>query len=121
MRWRSEPSGSRPAPSAAYLVTALGFPRGTSARPARACIAFVGAGLCIVAAVFTVKRLRSADGRSRGIPGRDMPGGATQRVVAATAAVFGFCVLLPWIGYVVTTFLFVGSSTGGSVRCDGVA
>ena len=89
-------------------MAGLGFPRGTRAQPGAGFYpVFVGAGLCIVAAVFTVKAVLGRWTIPRDT-GADMPGGATQRVVATMAAVFGFCVLLPWIGYVVTTFLFVG-------------
>ena len=38
----------------------------------------------------------------------ETPSATSAPAVATMAAVFGFCVLLPWIGYVVTTFLFVG-------------
>jgi hypothetical protein len=92
--------------SAAYLVTALGFPRGTSAQPGAGFYpVLVGAGLCAVAAVFTAGAVR----RRWTVRRQALPAGAQGRVASTAAAVLGFCALLPWIGYLATTLLFVGA------------
>ncbi|MCI0546844.1 MAG: tripartite tricarboxylate transporter TctB family protein [Candidatus Rokubacteria bacterium] len=93
--------------SIAYLVTALGFPRGTSAQPGAGFYpVLVGAGLCIVAAVFTLQAARGRWAMAR--TPATAPAGGHERVAVTMAAVLGFCVLLPWIGYLAATFLFVG-------------
>jgi hypothetical protein len=95
------------AASGAYLLASLVFPMGTGARPGPGFFPIgIGVFLCAVAAVFVAVAFRRA---VRGSARSGRPGPASGRApVAVTAgALVGFCLLLPWTGYLVSSFLLV--------------
>ena len=90
------------AASGGYLLSALGLPAGSTARP--------GPGFfpVVVALVWTASAFRRAPARRAAEPASDhAPAEATGRVLATAAALIAFCLLLPWIGYPVASLLFV--------------
>jgi hypothetical protein len=98
------------AASGLYLAVALGFPVGSAAKPGPGFFPVaVGAFLCAVAILFLVTALRRrprASGASMAAP--LLSEGARGRAAATAGGLVGFCLLLPWIGYPLAAFLFVG-------------
>ena len=90
--------------SGAYLAGALTFPLGSVARPGPGFFPVgVGVFLCVVAAVVVAATLRGgavAAMPSVGVEGRG-------RLTTTVAALAGFSLLLPWIGYPACAFVFV--------------
>jgi hypothetical protein len=89
-----------------YLAEALRYAPGTPARP--------GPGLFPVAvgvfgAVVALSWLGVALRRRAATRGPSTPTEGRGRVLAAAAALAGFCLLLPWTGYPIVAFLFVGA------------
>lgn len=98
--------------SGAYLAYALPLSRGTAARPGPGFFPLaVGVFACLVALVWVVLALRGPT-RSRALAeegGEDLgpaAPGARRRVAATAGALVGFCLLLPWAGYPLASFLF---------------
>jgi hypothetical protein len=92
------------AASGAYLAASLLFPLGTVPRPGPGFFPVgVGLFLCGVTAALAVALLRRpAAGRIAAVPAD-----ARRRVLTTVAALAGFCLLLPWLGYPACAFLFV--------------
>jgi putative tricarboxylic transport membrane protein len=90
--------------SGAYLAAALTFPFGSVARPGPGFFPVgVGVFLCGVAAVLVVATLRR--GALTTPPSTDAAAGG--RVLTTVLSLVGFCLFLPWIGYIVCAFVFV--------------
>jgi hypothetical protein len=85
-----------------FLAGALPLPRGVAARPGPGFYPLlVGVFFCATAAGFLVETIRR---RTVVAP---VAGDARTRVLVTAAALVGFVLLLPWIGYPAATFLFV--------------
>jgi hypothetical protein len=90
--------------SGAYLAAALGFPLGTVAKPGPGFFPVgVGLFLCGATAALAIALLR---GHAAGAIAA-VPAAARRRVITTVAALAGFCLLLPWLGYPACAFLFV--------------
>jgi hypothetical protein len=90
--------------SGAYLAATLFFPLGTIARPGPGFYPVgVGLFLCVAAAALAIGTLR---GRPSGV-GMSLSADARARVLTTVAALMGFCLLVPWLGYTACAFLFV--------------
>jgi putative tricarboxylic transport membrane protein len=92
--------------SGVYLASAWPLPQGTLARPGPGfyplAVALLGT---IVALVWAISAFRGAPAMSS----VSMLEGPSRTRVGATAALLvGFCLLLPWTGYVVASLLFTG-------------
>lgn len=93
------------AASMAYLAGSLAFPWGSAARPGPGFFPVaVGAFLCVVALCFV---LVPRTPRAAAVATEALPPGARARVAATTAALAGFTLLMPWMGFPVVAFLFV--------------
>jgi hypothetical protein len=93
------------AASGAYLVSGLGLPLGTPARPGPGFFPLViGAFGAVMALVWTATAFRRAPAAA-GEAGISEE--ARRRVVATAAALIGFCFLLRWLGYPVAALAFV--------------
>ncbi|HEV8472611.1 MAG TPA: tripartite tricarboxylate transporter TctB family protein [Methylomirabilota bacterium] len=96
--------------AALYLTQALALPFGTSARPGAGFFPVVVAvlagavGLIAAARAFTTAPVAWAPRAAR-----SESGARRRRVLGATAALVAFCVLLPWLGYPLSAFGFVGA------------
>lgn len=91
--------------SGAYLVSALPLPMGTEARPGPGFFpVVVGTFACGAALAFVVLAFRGG-GAARPVEA-GAPGGAG-RVLATSAALVGFGLVLPWAGYPVMAAVFV--------------
>ena len=89
----------------AYLAASLDFPVGSVAKPGPGFFPVgVGVFLCLAAAALTVGVLR---GSRAVLAVAAPPADARARVAAAVVGLVGFCLLLPWLGYLGTAFLFV--------------
>jgi hypothetical protein len=97
------------AASGGYLLSALGLPAGSTARPGPGFFPLaIGAFGALVALVWTATAFRRAPARRAAEPASEhAPAEATGRVLATAAALIAFCLLLPWIGYPVASLLFV--------------
>jgi len=93
------------AASGAYLLSALGLPSGTPARPGAGFFPLaIGAFGVVMALGWTMtafRRVPAAAGAER------VPAEHRRRVVATAGVLVGFCLLLPWVGYPVAAFVFV--------------
>lgn len=90
-----------------YLVAALSYPLGTTARPGAGLFpAAIGVLVCAVAAVGLLAGRGGGPGISWG-PG-EAGEGAAARVASTSVGLVGFCLLLPWIGYAAAALLLVG-------------
>lgn len=89
-----------------FLWQAAALPRGTAAKPGAGFYpVFVGAFACGVALIATVQAFL---GRSPALAqGAALEPDARRRVLTSIAALAGFCLVLPWIGYPGAAFLFV--------------
>ena len=91
--------------SGAYLASALPLPMGTAARPGPGFFPVViGTFACGVALAFVILALRGA---AAARPVEAAPPGGGARVLATSAALLGFGLLLPWAGYPVMAAVFV--------------
>jgi hypothetical protein len=97
------------AASGGYLLSALGLPAGSTARPGPGFFPLaIGAFGALVALVWTATAFRRAPAARAAERASDRtPAEATGRVAATAAALIAFCLLLPWIGYPVAALLFV--------------
>jgi hypothetical protein len=94
------------AASAVYLAVALTFPFGNVAKPGPGFYPVgVGVFLCVAAAALAVGLLRGD--AVVAAAGSALPPGARARVATTVGGLLGFCLLLPWIGYGLSAFLFV--------------
>lgn len=94
------------AASGVYLATAWPLPRGTAAGPGPGFFPLaVGAFGAAVALIWMTSAFRRAPAAGGGVI--TAPEGR-RRVVATGALLVGFCLGLPWTGYPVVAFLFVG-------------
>ena len=92
--------------SGAYLAASLSFPLGSVAKPGPGFFPVgVGVFLCLAAAGLTGTLVRGPRAVAAG-PG--VPPDARARVATTVLGLAGFCLLLPWLGYPVCAFLFVG-------------
>jgi putative tricarboxylic transport membrane protein len=100
-----------------YLTQALKLPLGTAARPGAGFYPTIVANFaCIVGLVATLTAFRApATAPAEASVDCDAPG-ARRRVLFTVAALAGFCLAMPWIGYplaatafVVVTLLGLGS------------
>jgi putative tricarboxylic transport membrane protein len=96
------------AASGLYLLNAWPLPLGTAARPGAGFFP-LGIGLFGIAfaLVWTARAFRRAPAAAG--PAY-IPAEARGRVVATTAALVGFCLLLPWVGYPAAALIFAASS-----------
>jgi putative tricarboxylic transport membrane protein len=94
--------------SGIYLLSALGLPLGTIARPGAGFFPmWIGLFGAVFAMVWTVMTLRRTSAAARVLTiGTDARG----RVVATAAALVGFCFVLPWVGYPVAALGFVAAA-----------
>ena len=93
------------AASVAYLALAFVFPFGTLARPGAGFFPVgVGVFLCVAALGVMVAGFRVLPAVTEPLAAE-----ARMRVAATGAALAGFCLLLPWLGYPVCAFLFVAA------------
>lgn len=94
--------------SGAYLALALPLPRGVAARPGPGFFPLlVGVVLCVAALAFVVETFRRSPRTPAPWAAQALPADARWRVGATSAALVGFCLLLPWLGYPLVTFAFV--------------
>jgi len=89
--------------SAGYLVLSFGFPFGSLAKPGAGFFP-VAVGVFLCAAALTV--VVTGFGRA-GLAGPPLERDARLRVVVTAAALVGFCLLVPWLGYPICAALFV--------------
>ena len=96
------------AAAAFYLVQALKLPLGAAARPGAGFYPVaIGIFACLVGLAATVLAFRAPrTSRPAAASGDDVPG-AGRRVLATTAALAGFCLVMPWIGYPLAAVAFV--------------
>ena len=89
--------------SAGYLALSLGYPFGSVAKPGAGFFPVaVGVFLCAAAAtVVLVGFRRTAAGAAA------VDADARARVAVTTAALAGFCLLIPWLGYPLCALAFV--------------
>jgi hypothetical protein len=89
-----------------YLATAWPLPQGTAARPGPGLFP-VAVGLfgMLVALTWVASALRRAPAAA----GPSIPADGFGRVSATALALVGFCLVLPWLGYAIVAFLFVGA------------
>jgi putative tricarboxylic transport membrane protein len=88
----------------AYLALALALPLGNMARPGPGFFPVaVGVFLCLAAGFLVAARLRGAALASTRSVGAEARG----RVGTAVAALVGFVLLLPWIGFPACALVFV--------------
>jgi len=91
--------------SGAYLALSFAFPFGTLARPGAGFFPVgVGVFLCLAALGVLVAGFRVLPAAAE-----PLEPDARMRVAATGAALAGFCLLLPWLGYPVSAFLFVAA------------
>jgi len=92
-----------------YLTQALALPFGSSARPGAGFYpVLVAVFACIVGVVATVKGfLSSPAGPIVVAADESADPGARGRVIASVAALAGFCLVMPWIGYPLSALAFV--------------
>ena len=94
-----------------YLMQALALPFGSSARPGAGFYpVIVAVFACIVGVVATVKAFLASPARPIVAAAADeesVTPGARGRVIASVAALAGFCLVMPWIGYPLSAFAFV--------------
>jgi putative tricarboxylic transport membrane protein len=90
--------------SGAYLAVSLFFPLGSIVKPGPGFFPVgVGVFLCVAATALVIAGAR---GRPSG-PAVGLPADARTRVITTVAALLGFSLLLPWLGYPVCAFVFV--------------
>jgi putative tricarboxylic transport membrane protein len=89
--------------SAGYLALSLGYPFGSVAKPGAGFFPVaVGVFLCAAAAAVMLVGFRRA---TAGAVAVDTV--ARARVMATAAALVGFCLLVPWLGYPICALAFV--------------
>jgi hypothetical protein len=89
----------------AYLWIALGFPMGSAARPGPGLFPVaVGVLICVVAMAMVVRA--ATEPATRG-ERATVEADARARVAVTAAALVGFCLALPYLGYAVASFVFV--------------
>jgi hypothetical protein len=96
------------AASGLYLLNAWPLPRGTVARPGAG---FFPLAIGLFGTAFALAWTASAFRRAPAAAGAvAIPAAARGRVVATTAALVGFCLLLPWVGYPAAALVFATGS-----------
>jgi putative tricarboxylic transport membrane protein len=98
------------AASGLYLAGALTFPLGTGARPGPGFFPVaIGVFACAVAAGFVILTYRRSGPPGIAVAPTEPPmtADARGRVAVAAAGLVGFCLLLPWLGYLIASFAFV--------------
>lgn len=91
------------AASAAYLGLSVTYPFGSVARPGAGFFPVaVGVFLCAAATTVLVAGFRRAAAAAA-----PLEPDARARVVVTAAALVGFCLLVPWLGYPVCALVFV--------------
>jgi putative tricarboxylic transport membrane protein len=98
------------AASGVYLLNALPLPLGTAARPGAG---FFPLGIGLFGIAFALAWTASAFRRApaaAAAAAAPVPAEARGRVVATTAALVGFCLLLPWVGYPAAALVFAAGS-----------
>jgi putative tricarboxylic transport membrane protein len=94
------------AASGIYLANAWPLPQGTLARPGPGfyplAVALFGA---IIALAWVVSVFRRGPAMSSG---STLEGPSRTRVSATAGLLVGFCLLLPWTGYLIASLLFTG-------------
>ncbi|MBI4246513.1 MAG: tripartite tricarboxylate transporter TctB family protein [Candidatus Rokubacteria bacterium] len=99
------------AASGVYLANGLPLPRGTAGRPGPGFFPLaVGVFAVVVALAWVALAFRRAPAAAGGTPA---PADGRGRVLATAAALAGYCLLLPWIGYPAASLLFVGGLLRG--------
>jgi hypothetical protein len=89
-----------------YLAQAMALPFGSAARPGAGFYPVaVGIFACLVALVAAAQAFRGG-ALARGVE-EPLPPAARGRVIASVAALAAFCLILPWVGYPISAFLFV--------------
>jgi hypothetical protein len=103
------------AASGLYLLNAWPLPQGTMARPGAGFfplgIGLFGIAFALAWTASTFRRAPAAAGTAA------IAAEARGRVVATAAALVGFCLLLPWVGYPAAALVFAA----GSLRWLGAA
>ena len=95
--------------SGIYLLQGLRMPLGSAARPGPAFYPVaVGVFACIVALVVTAMAFRRPGNRAPA-DAEETSADGRRRVWLAVAALGGFCLLLPWIGYPLAALVFVAT------------
>jgi putative tricarboxylic transport membrane protein len=92
--------------SGVYLANALPLPLGTTARPGAGFfpVAVGVFGIAVVLA-WVVSALRRAPAAAGAV---ELAAEGRGRVLVTATLLVGFCVLLPWAGFPLVSFLFVG-------------
>ena len=94
--------------SAVYLTQAVSLPFGTAAKPGAGFFPVVVAVFaCVVALVASARAFVSSPGVYAKAPAEATGSAERRRVRGAVAALAGFCLALPWIGYPIAAFAFV--------------
>ena len=91
------------AASAAYLLLSFGYPFGSVAKPGAGFFP-VGVGIFLCAAALTVLAVGFRRAVGGGVP---LEPDARTRVLVTAAAMAGFCLLVPWLGYPACALVFV--------------
>src|SRR5262245_33542225 len=96
--------------AALYLVQAWSLPFGTLARPGAGFYpTAVGVFACLVALIATAQGLAARPARRGPVAEDPATPVRRRRVLGTTAAMAGFCLALPWIGYPVAACAFVAA------------
>ena len=94
--------------SGLYLTQALKLPLGTAAKPGAGFYpVIVAVFACVVALVASARAFVSPQGVRAEAPSGATDPAQRRRVWGAVAALAGFCLALPWIGYLIAAFAFV--------------
>ena len=89
--------------SAGYLALSLSYPFGSVAKPGAGFFP-VGVGIFLCAAALTVLAVGFRRAAGGGVP---LEPDARARVLVTAAAMAGFCLLVPWVGYPLCALVFV--------------
>jgi tripartite tricarboxylate transporter TctB family protein len=91
-----------------YLTQAIQLPFGTAAKPGAGFYPVaVAVFACAVALMASAWAFLSAQGARAETAAEPLDPASRRRVRGAVAALAGFCLLLPWIGYPIAAFGFV--------------
>jgi hypothetical protein len=90
-----------------YLTQALALPLGTVARPGAGFYpSMVAVFACVVGLAAAIRAFVAPRVAPAGAASAEIPGGR-RRVTQTTAALAGFCLAMPWVGYPLAAGAFV--------------
>jgi hypothetical protein len=96
-----------------YLMQALALPLGTAARPGAGFYpTAVAVFACVVGLVATARAFLEPRAARAAAAEPEAPGGR-RRVALTAAALVGFCLVMPWVGYPIAAGAFVLATLRG--------